>query len=571
MAETHGGKKGRLAFTAERLWGFLKLLLKKRKSAFGLAIIIAFVVIAVEAQLFTPYNKLGEDPVERGFPLGVGSTSPTWLRFLPEWLGGKSYLSENMLIVENPGLPKTIEDGGEWNLAIEGDGISYEVRLEEGFFQAPPGFARYKEDGSLQMKISRQSGMLYYNQSKLHLYKEFDYPYTGYPGRFIGNIEVLVDGTTTDGELDIPVNITVYIGHLDGRIWKLWPTPYAYASAYPPVGFALDGEGQPWGINKPKSGLPLAPPLGTNGWIISRSSVDTVASHLDSESPYQVNSETVFGEFSQPHRIVFTSPGRYVYGIEISFIDQRSPEKDAETTVLIDDFGLLLHGTSFGIMGTDHHGRSLFAQFVYGTRVSLYLGLLVSVFSVSIGLSVGLASGYLGRLADELLMRITDILLVLPGLPLLIVLVAVLGASIENLILLLGILGWMGFARMVRSEVLSIKERPFVEAAKAVGAGPFHIILHHILPSVMSLAYISLATSVPGAITAEASLSWLGFYDPFRMSWGRMLNAVFEANAVSNWWWVVPPGLAISLLSAAFILLGYALDEVLNPKLRLRK
>jgi peptide/nickel transport system permease protein len=87
----------------------------------------------------------------------------------------------------------------------------------------------------------------------------------------------------------------------------------------------------------------------------------------------------------------------------------------------------------------------------------------------------------------------------------------------------------------------------------------------------MSLTYISLATSVPGAITAEASLAWLGFFDPLKMSWGRMLNAVFEANAIRNWWWVLPPGLLISLLSVAFILVGYALDEVLNPKLRLRK
>ena len=102
---------------------------------------------------------------------------------------------------------------------------------------------------------------------------------------------------------------------------------------------------------------------------------------------------------------------------------------------------------------------------------------------------------------------------------------------------------------MVRSQVLSLKERPFVETAIAVGASRRHIIFRHILPNVMSLVYVSLATSVPGAITAEASLSWLGFYDYNRMSWGRMLHDVFAAGAITNWWWIIPPGLCISLLA----------------------
>jgi peptide/nickel transport system permease protein len=197
--------------------------------------------------------------------------------------------------------------------------------------------------------------------------------------------------------------------------------------------------------------------------------------------------------------------------------------------------------------------------------------LLVALISVSIGLVVGLVAGYVGGAADQLLMRFNDLLLVLPGLPLLIVLVAVIGARIENLVFLLGILGWNGFARVVRSQVLSLRERNFVEAAKAAGAGTGHILLRHILPSVMSLVYISLATAVPGAITAEAALAWLGFYDPSRMSWGRMLHECFAAGATKNWWWIVPPGICIAFIAVSFILLGYALDEILNPKLRIRK
>lgn len=560
----------KFAFTVRRLGHFLVLLLRKKKSAFGLAIIILFAVVAIEAPLLTPYNSLGEDRKARFFPLAVGSTAPTWLRHLPTWLGGNPDLSENMFIIKKTGLPKLVEEGGEWNSTTEGEGISYETCEDVGFWSAPPGFRTYGENGSLEIQFSRESGIAY-NQSKAFLYHEFYYPFTGFPGRFIGNIELLVEGSTTHGKLDVPINVTVYLGHLDGKLWKVWPSPNEVGWSNAPIGFALDEYRQPWGINRPESGLAGAPPFGDYGWIVSRCSTASGGSHIDSESSNLVNNKTEFGLEGYPQRVIFSTPGMYVYGVEIAFLDQKNPDKQVETSVFIDDFGLLFHGTSFGLLGTDHHGRSLFAQLVYGTRISLYLGLLVAVFSVVLGLAVGLAAGYLGKFMDELLMRITDVLLVLPGLPLLIVLVAVLGASIENLIILLGVLGWMGFARMIRSTVLSIKERPFVEAAKAVGAGPLHIIINHVLPSVMSLTYVSLATAVPGAITAEASLAWLGFYDPLRMSWGRMLNGVFEANAITNWWWVVPPGLAISLISVAFILLGFALDEVLNPKLRLRR
>ena len=188
-----------------------------------------------------------------------------------------------------------------------------------------------------------------------------------------------------------------------------------------------------------------------------------------------------------------------------------------------------------------------------------------------IGLLIGLVAGYIGGGVDELLMRITDLLLVLPGLPLLIVLIAVLGQSIWNVILLIAALGWMGFARQVRSMTLSLKERPFVEAVRAVGAGSLYIIRRHILPNVMSLVYVALALSVPSAILTEAALSWLGLFDPSVMSWGKILYYAQWNQGTTLLWWVVPPGISIALVSLSFILLGYALDEILNPRLRVRR
>ncbi|MCZ2809772.1 MAG: ABC transporter permease, partial [Candidatus Bathyarchaeota archaeon] len=183
----------------------------------------------------------------------------------------------------------------------------------------------------------------------------------------------------------------------------------------------------------------------------------------------------------------------------------------------------------------------------------------------------GIVSGYVGRIVDEVLMRFSDMLLVLPGLPLLIVLISVLGTSLWNIIFIIGVLGWMGFARVVRSQTLSLKERPFVEAAKAVGAGRLHIIVKHILPNVVSLIYVSLALAVPTAIILEAALSWLGLFDPSVMSWGRMLRDAQANNGIEMLWWIIPPGISIALVSLSFILLGYALDEILNPKLRRRR
>jgi ABC-type dipeptide/oligopeptide/nickel transport system permease subunit len=270
-------------------------------------------------------------------------------------------------------------------------------------------------------------------------------------------------------------------------------------------------------------------------------------------------------------RAPFTEKGNYAMELKIQLYDTYNATRDVEYVLKVSNVDLRLLGSSWGILGTNIYGWDLWSQLVYGSRISLYVGLLAAVLGVSIGLVYGLAAGYSGKYVDEILMRISDVLLVLPGLPLLIVLFAVLGAKLENLIILNGLLGWMGFAKLVRSQVLSIRERPYIEAAKASGAGSMHILFRHVLPNVVSLVYVTFATSVPGAIVAEAALSWLGFVDYWRMSWGRMLEEMQAANAVSKWWWVVPPGLCIAAISIAFVLLGYALDEVLNPKLRMRK
>jgi peptide/nickel transport system permease protein len=239
--------------------------------------------------------------------------------------------------------------------------------------------------------------------------------------------------------------------------------------------------------------------------------------------------------------------------------------------VTLDHLGLSIYGSSYGLLGTDALGQDLFAQILWGSRVSLFVGLLAAFIGIALGLVVGLVAGYKTGLTDEVLMRFTDMMLVIPALPLLLVLIGVLGPSLLNIIILIGFLGWMGFARVIRSQVLSLKERPFVEAAKAAGAGTRQILTTHVFPNVVSLTYVNLALAVPTAILTEAALSFLGLGDPTSVSWGQILHNAESFSALSTWWWVVPPGIAIAIVSLSFILIGYALDEIFNPKLRRRR
>lgn len=267
--------------------------------------------------------------------------------------------------------------------------------------------------------------------------------------------------------------------------------------------------------------------------------------------------------------IIFGAIDSYSFGVDFSF--------SGPGQVNIGIAYLQLRGTAFGLLGTDNSGHDLYAQLVYGSRISLYVGLVAAGIGIGLGLVVGLLAGFLGRIVDEVLMRFTDMILVIPALPLLLVLLTVVGRSLNNVILIIGFLGWMGFARIVRSQVLTLRERPFVEAAKAAGAGTSRILARHIFPNIVSLTYVNLALAVPAAILTEAALAFLGLSDPTVVSWGNMYqNAFFGGALVASagippWWWLVPPGIAIALISLSFVLVGFALDEIFNPRLRRRR
>ncbi len=220
--------------------------------------------------------------------------------------------------------------------------------------------------------------------------------------------------------------------------------------------------------------------------------------------------------------------------------------------------------------GTDDLARDIWTGVLYGARVSLMVGILAASTSALIGTVLGSIAGYYGRTVDDVLMRGTEFFLVIPSFLLALILVAVSGPSIWNVILTIGLLGWPSTARLIRAEFLSLKEREFVMAARAIGASPFRIVFRQILPNAAPMAVVNTSLGVATAILIEAGLSFLGLGDPNLFSWGQMLRNSREFLRVA-WWMPTFPGLAIFLTVLSVNLVGDGLNDALNPRLTQRQ
>jgi peptide/nickel transport system permease protein len=235
---------------------------------------------------------------------------------------------------------------------------------------------------------------------------------------------------------------------------------------------------------------------------------------------------------------------------------------------LINVDALLLAPSAEHLMGTDALGRDVFSRILYGGRVSLWVGFVAVGIATSIGLVLGLVAGYFGRQADEVIMRGVDVMLCFPSFFLILAVIAFLEPSLTNIMVVIGLTGWMGVARLVRAETLTLRERDYVLAARAAGAGPGRIIARHILPNALAPVLVSATLGVAGAILTESSLSFLGLgVQPPDASWGNMLLEGKEVLGIA-WWLSVFPGLAILVTVLGYNLLGESLRDLLDPRLK---
>ncbi len=225
------------------------------------------------------------------------------------------------------------------------------------------------------------------------------------------------------------------------------------------------------------------------------------------------------------------------------------------------------------LLGTDDSGRPVLTLLIWGARISLLVGLLATAISVGIGTLVGLVSGFFEGWPAAVLFRLTEWFLVIPFLPLAIVLATVLGRGLLTIAVVIGVTSWPATALLIRSQTLSIKERPYLERARVLGAGRRHQITRHVLPNVMPMIFANTTLTVAIAILSETTLSFLGLGDPTRVSWGSMLQDAFDVGAMTTgaWWFIVPPGVCVVLVVLSFTLVGQALEEIFDPRLRRRR
>ncbi|HWM11126.1 MAG TPA: ABC transporter permease [Solirubrobacteraceae bacterium] len=271
--------------------------------------------------------------------------------------------------------------------------------------------------------------------------------------------------------------------------------------------------------------------------------------------------------------VLATKRGKLSFGVLALFVfvavfgSLLAPEDPRASSVLV------LEGPSAAHpLGTTEVGSDVLSQLLVGARVSIVVGFAAAVISAVIGAAIGIAGGYFGGWIDRVFDSLENWFIVIPQLPLMVVLASLLDPSLTVLIAVIGLTSWAGTGRIVRAQVLTLKERAFVERARALGASDRHIMRVHILPNALPLIFANTVLIVAVAILAEAGLAFLGLGDPTSISWGSMLEQGFQAGAPSAgaWWYVVPPGLCITLLVFAVGLFGYLFEQQVNPRLQER-
>ena len=499
----------------------------------GVSILLVFIFGGIFADVIMPYSPYGE------WNLADSMAMPEWITVFPSCQG----------------LPRTMITPLNWSageIRVE-DPDLLSVQWNETGSQTT---ITYSGDGSkTQLVHARMSVQYFYGYRPCETIIAKFY-WMGQPKTI--NVTKIVYGreiTTTESTVEFSIEL-IFIDP-NGTEWSLWDS------------YRKERENV----------VPYTVPLRTEPTLV-RGKLARFGSGMR-------DLEERLGWAVEDHRkmvaSLFSEEGNYTLLLDVAFRPTETGIELKNATCEIglhlgmrydDQFGIFeTLGLVHGIMGCDQSGRDIFSQIVGGIRISLAIGLSAAIVSTAMGILVGVLAGYTGGITDELLMRMVDILLCLPVLPLLLALVGLFGSNVFYIVLLIAIFGWQGLSRTIRSQVLYLREMPFIECARAAGGNKSYIMMRHLVPNVLPIALAAMVLGVPGAILTEAGLSFLGFGDPTAPTWGKMLQSAWHYGAFDRlaWWWVIPPGLAITLICVAFVFIGHALDEIVNPRLRRRR
>ncbi len=517
---------------AKKLRDFWRLYRKSKFGLFGLVLLGFFIVVAIAAPLLTrydPYSSVGISSAEAG---------PSWFTLF------NSNLAPDAFLLQDPQLsnPRTFQSF-HLSATINGENVMLVTRTATStastwsvmngtseLGKLSVSYASATRGGSMNIlfnKTSNFNGLL-----RLNATRSFNYTHAP-PPRFRVYFNLTMQKTPATA-----YRVAVSLVTTNGTGYRLWDSVSKYNTVV------------------------------TGGSGFSTQNLSIEANTLDS---YLINTFTKtiwFGDTTANGASrIFSKEGPY--GITMAFVFRPGTAGPENALFSFSNLQVKIDGDASGLLGTDELGRDIFTQLIYGTRWALYVGVLAAALGVALGLVVGLIAGYVGGALDELLMRIADFVLVLPFLPFLIVLSVLLHPSITTITWIIAILGWPTIARLIRSIVISLKVRSFVDAAKASGASTRRILVRHMLPNVSPIAFTQLVLFIPGAIITLTAITFLGLGDATIVDWGFMTNAAFTHN-FRAWWWILPPGILTALLSSSFLFVGYAMDGILNPRLRKR-
>jgi len=475
--------------------------------------IIAVVIIAIFAPLLTPYNPRGQRELAEQQRLANDYAVPIWFKILPQ------YRDYNPTIILTPDITeaKIVNQSGPVEFTSD------ELRID----YMPT------ENSSQEASVTLDLGKFNYEHSNPPCFQMI----IGYKMFF---------NTTRVNVWFILKNYTTF------PTWEYLMNPNEIAV-------------------KIGEYVPPSPKYRV---------VHTVKNELELDSAYLINMSMLqpvpilnLSRFDtvprDPSPLIFANPG--VYGIQVKFEFFPTASEEVYAELYLEKVKMDIWGRIHGILGTDFLGNDVWTELVYGARISLIIGILAAVAATTLGILYGVLSGYLGGFVDEFLMRIVDVLLCIPVLPILLVLTRYFRPNVYYIVILIAIFGWQGLSRVIRSRVLSLKEMAFIESAKASGASDRYLITRHLVPNVLPIAMSAMVLAVPGAILTEAALTFLGFGDLNTPTWGRILHYAYQQGGLEAWFVWIPPGLAICFLCVGFVFMGHAIDEIVNPRLRRRR